>query len=245
MMPGQPGRKAAGGEDEEKEGGVHVEREEGFEGMGWEKSGADWLLSSPLGWIEGSGGKAVQVWCEVLSCERKRQRGERQRTRRKVVSFSVPFFQSFLNPFSFFLARESWVRCFLSLSLHPAGKADSDVSSLSLHPAFPSPSPFSSVFSPFSRTVRNSLLCAWDTVRHQGPQGQGFWPNTDLWANTVLHWVRGMDTCPTALRRASQLACLTVEGMKAQRIERELCPGKPSGKASFDGYRLNWILKVP
>ena len=48
-MPGQPGRKAAGGEDEEKEGGVHVERDEGFEGMGWERSGADWLLSSPLG----------------------------------------------------------------------------------------------------------------------------------------------------------------------------------------------------
>ena len=48
-MPGRPGREAAGGEEEEKEGGVHVERDEGFEGMGWERSGADWLLSSPLG----------------------------------------------------------------------------------------------------------------------------------------------------------------------------------------------------
>ena len=48
-MPEQPGREAAGGEVEEKEGGVHVERDEGFEGMGWERSGADWLLSSALG----------------------------------------------------------------------------------------------------------------------------------------------------------------------------------------------------
>ena len=49
----------------------------------------------------------VQLWCVVLSCERKQQRGERQRRPRKVVSFSVPFFQSFLNPFPFLLARES------------------------------------------------------------------------------------------------------------------------------------------
>ena len=56
--------------------------------------------------IEGSGGKTVQLWCVVLSCERKRQRGERQRRPRKVVSFSAPFFQSFLNPFPFLLARE-------------------------------------------------------------------------------------------------------------------------------------------
>ena len=48
-MPERPGREAAGGEVEEKEGGVHVERDEGFEGMGWERSGADWLLSSALG----------------------------------------------------------------------------------------------------------------------------------------------------------------------------------------------------
>ena len=49
-----------------------------------------------------------------------------------------------------------------------------------------------------------------------------------------------MDTCLIVLTRASHPTSLTVEGMKAQSTERELCPGSLLwGKASFDGYRLD------
>lgn len=57
-------------------------------------------------WDESRDQEGKRYSCGVW-CERKRQRGERQRRPRKVVYFSVPFFQSVSNPSPFLLARES------------------------------------------------------------------------------------------------------------------------------------------
>ena len=67
------------GEDEEGggEGARHLEwGRDGmrFEGWGGRSQKPDWLLSFPLGCSQGSGMTIGQLWCELLSCERKWQR---------------------------------------------------------------------------------------------------------------------------------------------------------------------------